>query len=108
LLQDATPLSFPAHLRRSAHLRLLRAGLKRPFGMGTLGTVLSEEHETPELLSLFRVRLVAPRRRELHAVLAGARERGELRADANPDVAVAAQGASSRATWPAGHSAGAS
>jgi hypothetical protein len=73
-----------------AHLRLLRAGLERPFGMATLGTVLAEEHETPELLALFRERLVAPRRRELRAVLAGARERGELRADANLDIAVSA------------------
>ena len=54
-----------------AHLRLLRAGLERPFGMATLGTVLAEEHETPELLALFRQRLVAPRRREPRAVLAG-------------------------------------
>ena len=73
-----------------AHLRLLRAGLERPFGMATLGTVLAEEHETPELLALFRDRLVAPRRRELRAVLAGGRERGELRADANLDIAVSA------------------
>ena len=75
-----------------AHLRLLRAGLERPFGMATLGTVLAEEHETPELLALFRDRLVAPRRRELRAVLAGGRERGELRADANLDIAVVGPG----------------
>jgi len=73
-----------------AHLRLLRAGLERPYGMATLGTVLAEEHETPELLALFRERLVAPRRRELRAVLQAARERGEVRAGANLDVAVAA------------------
>jgi AcrR family transcriptional regulator len=73
-----------------AHLRLLRAGLERPYGMATLGTVLAEERETPELLALFRERLVAPRRRELRAVLAAARRRGELRPDANLDVAVAA------------------
>jgi AcrR family transcriptional regulator len=73
-----------------AHLRLLRAGLERPYGMAMLGTVLAEEHETPELLALFRERLVAPRRRELRAVLATARERGELRADANLEVAVSA------------------
>jgi AcrR family transcriptional regulator len=73
-----------------AHLRLLRAGLERPYGMATLGTVLAEEHETPELLALFRERLVAPRRRELRAVLQAARQRGEVRADANLDVAVAA------------------
>jgi AcrR family transcriptional regulator len=71
-----------------AQLHLLRAGLERPFGMATLGTVLAEEHETPELLALFRERLVRPRRRELRAVLEAARERGELRAGANLDAAV--------------------
>jgi AcrR family transcriptional regulator len=71
-----------------AHLRLLRAGLERPYGMATLGTVLAEEHETPELLALFRERLVAPRRRELRAVLEAARGRGEMRPRVNLDVAV--------------------
>jgi AcrR family transcriptional regulator len=73
-----------------AHLRLLRAGLERPHGMATLGTVLAEEHETPELLALFRERLVAPRRRELRAVLEAAQKRGELQPGAHLDVAVSA------------------
>jgi AcrR family transcriptional regulator len=71
-----------------AHLRLLRAGLERPHGMAMLGTMLAEEHDTPELLRLFRERLVAPRRRELRAVLEAARARGELRDRANVEVAV--------------------
>jgi AcrR family transcriptional regulator len=71
-----------------AHLRLLRAGLERPNGMTMLGTVLAEENDTPELLALFRERLVKPRRRELRAVLEAARARGELRPGANLDVAV--------------------
>jgi AcrR family transcriptional regulator len=71
-----------------AHLRLLRAGLERPHGMTMLGTMLAEEHDTPELLKLFRERLVAPRRRELGAVLEAARARGELRDEANVEVAV--------------------
>lgn len=73
-----------------AHLRLLRAGLQRPNGMTMLGTVLAEENDTPELLALFRERLVAPRRRELRAVLEAARDRGELRPGANLDIAVSA------------------
>jgi AcrR family transcriptional regulator len=89
-----------------AHLRLLRAGLERPYGMATLGTVLAEENETPELLALFRQRLVAPRRRELRAVLAAARERGELRADANLDVAVSAFVGAFFARYLAGESLG--
>jgi AcrR family transcriptional regulator len=71
-----------------AHLRLLRAGLARPNGMTMLGTVLAEENDTPELLALFRERLVEPRRRELRAVLQAARDRGELRPGADLDVAV--------------------
>jgi AcrR family transcriptional regulator len=71
-----------------AHLRLLREGLERPNGMTMLGTVLAEENDTPELLALFRERLVKPRRRELRAVLEAARDRGELRPSANLDVAV--------------------
>jgi len=71
-----------------AHLRLLRSGLERPNGMTMLGTVLAEENDTPELLAFFRERLVAPRRQELRAVLQAARDRGELRPEANLDVAV--------------------
>ena len=71
-----------------AHLRLLRAGLQRPNGMTMLGAVLAEEHDTPELLALFRERLVVPRRRELRAVLEAARDRGELRPGADIEVAV--------------------
>ncbi|MEN3283805.1 MAG: hypothetical protein V7607_4945 [Solirubrobacteraceae bacterium] len=71
-----------------AHLRLLRAGLQRPNGMTMLGTVLAEENDTPELLALFRERLVEPRRRELRGVLEAARDRGELRPRANLDVTV--------------------
>ena len=56
--------------------------------MAMLGTMLAEEHDTPELLALFRERLVAPRRRELRAVLEAARARGELRDAANVEVAV--------------------
>jgi AcrR family transcriptional regulator len=89
-----------------AHLRLLRAGLERPYGMATLGTVLAEEHETPELLALFRERLVKPRRRELRAVLEAARERGDLCADANLDVAVSALVGAFFARYLAGESLG--
>src|SRR5919201_4435489 len=89
-----------------AHLRLLRAGLERPNGMAMLGTVLAEEGETPELLALFRERLVAPRRRELRAVLEAARDRGELRRDANLEVAVTALVGAFFARYLAGDSLG--
>lgn len=54
--------------------------LMRPNGMSLVGTVLAEEDHTPELLQLFRERLVSPRRRMLRAVLERAASRGELRA----------------------------
>jgi AcrR family transcriptional regulator len=73
-----------------AHLRLLRVGLQRPNGMTMLGTVLAEENDTPELLALFRERLVKPRRSELRAVLQAARDRGELRPDVDLGVVVSA------------------
>jgi AcrR family transcriptional regulator len=73
-----------------ALLRHLRRGVERPFGMAMIGTVLAEEHHTPELLALFRERLVAPRRGALRAVLEAARERGELRPGADLDAAVQA------------------
>ena len=73
-----------------AHLRLLRVGLERPNGMTMLGTVLAEENDTPELLALFRERLVKPRRRELRAVLQAARDRGELRPDVDLGIVVSA------------------
>ena len=64
--------------------------LMRPNGMSLIGTVLAEEAHTPELLALFRERLVAPRRAMLRAILERARERGELRPGADIDCAVSA------------------
>jgi AcrR family transcriptional regulator len=89
-----------------AHLRLLRDGLERPNGMTMLGTVLAEENDTPELLALFRERLVTPRRRELRAVLEAAWERGELRPGANLDVAVSTLVGAFFARYLAGESLG--
>ena len=71
-----------------ALLRHLRRGVERPYGMAMIGTVLAEEAHTPELLALFRQRVVAPRRRAFRAVLEAAHERGELRPEADLDTAV--------------------
>jgi AcrR family transcriptional regulator len=71
-----------------AQLRHFRRGIERPYGVAMIGTVLAEEPHTPELIERFRERVVAPRRAELRAVLAAARNRGELRADADLDAAV--------------------
>ena len=60
------------------HLEYFREGVSRPFGMSMVGTVLAEEHDTPQLLAFFREHVIEPRRAMLRAVLKRARERGEL------------------------------
>ncbi len=71
-----------------AELEHFRRAISRPYGMSLLGTVLAEEHETPELLAAFREYLVAPRRGALRAILEAGQARGEFRPDA--DLAIAA------------------
>ena len=66
-----------------------RRSLLRPYGMALVGTVLAEEPHTPDLLRLFRERLVVPRRRALREILTRARARGELRADSAIEPAIA-------------------
>jgi AcrR family transcriptional regulator len=70
-----------------AEMEHFRRAIARPYGMSLLGTVLAEEHETPELLAAFRENLVVPRRRALRAILEAAQARGELRAGADVDLA---------------------
>jgi AcrR family transcriptional regulator len=72
-----------------AHVRYFRTGVSRPFGMAMVGTVLAEEHDTPQLFAFFKKDVVDPRRAMLRAVLARARARGELRPDA--DIEMGAQ-----------------
>jgi AcrR family transcriptional regulator len=71
-----------------AEMEHFRRAISRPYGMSLLGTVLAEEHETPELLAAFREYLVAPRRGALRAILEAASGRGEFRPGA--DLALAA------------------
>lgn len=62
--------------------------LLRPNGMSLIGTVLAEEAHTPDLLALFRQRIVAPRRQMLRGILQRARRNGELRRGANIEAAI--------------------
>jgi len=62
--------------------------LLRSNGMALIGTVLAEESHTPELLTLFRERIVAPRRAMLRAILERAEKRKELRPGVDLDCAV--------------------
>jgi AcrR family transcriptional regulator len=71
-----------------ALLRDFRKKLLRPNGMAMIGTLLAEEHHTPQLLTLFREKIVAPRREGVLAILRAAKERKELAADADLEAAV--------------------
>lgn len=51
-----------------------------------LASLLAEERHAPELLARFRERLIAPSREQGRALLERAKERGEIRADADPDA----------------------
>lgn len=72
-----------------ALLRNFRTSLFRPHGMALVGTVLAEEEHTPDLLRLFRERLVEPRRTMVRSLLEQARQAGEIRKDADLDPAIA-------------------
>ncbi len=62
--------------------------LLRPHGMSLIGTVIAEEAHTPELIALFRERLVTPRREMLRAILDRAKAQGEIRPNVDLDCAV--------------------
>lgn len=62
--------------------------LLRPNGMSLIGTVLAQELHTPDLIRLFRERIVRPRRQLLRAILERARKNGEIRRDADLESAV--------------------
>jgi AcrR family transcriptional regulator len=101
--KEALATSAIAHMRRRterprltgdvradlvAELRLFRAGALRPFGMSMLGSVLAEEHETPELLRLFRERVISPRRTSLRRILEAARTNGQLAPGADVELGI--------------------
>lgn len=71
-----------------ATLHNFQGSLLRPNGMAMLGTLLVEERHTPELIALFRERILKPRRTMLSTILEQAQQRGELRPDVDIDVAV--------------------
>ena len=71
-----------------AELTLFREGALRPHGMSLLGLVLAEEHETPELLDLFRKHVVLPRRENLRRILRAGIASGQLRPNADVETAI--------------------
>jgi AcrR family transcriptional regulator len=78
------------HLRTDllSELRQLRLNAERVLAMSLVGTCLSEEHHTPELMQLFRERTMRPRRAILRDLMREGRARGEVADDADIDAAV--------------------
>lgn len=71
-----------------AQLRQLRRNAERVSAMPLVGTCLTEEQHTPELLRLFRERTLEPRRALLREMIAAAQEDGAIGAGADAEAAV--------------------
>ena len=71
-----------------AQLRQLRRNAERVSAMPLIGTCLMEEQHTPELLSLFRERILRPRRALLRRMLGDAARRGGIAPDGDIDAGV--------------------
>jgi AcrR family transcriptional regulator len=83
-------------------LTLYRKGALRPHGMSMLGAVLAEEHETPELLVLFRKHVVFPRRKNLRQILRAGVDAGEIHPDADIELGITMMIGSLYASYVAG------
>jgi hypothetical protein len=59
----------------------------RAGGLGVLGSML-DHHADPEALELHRERVIQPRMRAARALLEAARDRGDIRKDADVDLAL--------------------
>jgi len=57
-------------------------------GMSIVASLYLQRHEHPEMLESFRERVIRPCRLRMAAVLELARDRGEIRADADPETIV--------------------
>ncbi len=65
-----------------AQLRTLQETVESTIGMQLIGTFLAEEQHTPELIELFRERIVQPRRQLMRQIL----ERGKTQGQIRPEV----------------------
>lgn len=84
---DPPPFTDDTYADLLAHLKTFRRTLQQ-VSMPLIGTLLAEEKHTPDLIALFRERVVKRRRQMLREVLVRARDRGEIRAHADIDIAV--------------------
>ncbi len=70
-----------------AELESFRRGVSRPDGLSLVGTMLIDSAD-PDLVALYRSRVVLPRRAALRRILERARDGGFVDPDADLDVAV--------------------
>lgn len=70
-----------------AELEAFRRGVSRPNGVSLVGAMLQSSAD-PDMLTLFRKRIVEPRRRRFTEILERARSAGLIDADADIDLAV--------------------
>jgi len=87
---DQIPCTYTGDLRHDliAQMTHFRHALDRPYGMAMLGSMLAEEHDTPELLAVFREYLVLPRRAALRALLTEGQQRGQVAPDAPLELVI--------------------
>lgn len=71
-----------------AELEAFRRGVSRPDGVSMAGTMLLRSTD-PQLVQLYRERVVAPRRTRIRLILERARDAGLLEPDADIDGAIA-------------------
>lgn len=86
---EARPETDDPYADLVAELTAFRDGVARPNGIGMVGAMLQDATD-PELVALYRDRIVAPRRARLRRILERAVEAGLVDAEADLDYAVAA------------------
>jgi AcrR family transcriptional regulator len=86
---DERPESDDPYADLVAELAAFRDGVTRPNGIGMVGAMLQDATD-PELVALYRERVVAPRRTRLRRILGRAIDSGLAHSDADLDYAVAA------------------
>jgi AcrR family transcriptional regulator len=89
-LRRRTPRDLTGEIRPDLieELTLFRKGALRANGVTMLGTVLAEQHGTPELLRVFRKHVVQPRRENLGRILQAGLDNGQLRPDTDIEIAI--------------------
>jgi len=74
--------------RLVAELHSFHAAISRPHGMALVGNVLALEHRHPQLINLYRHKVVAARRARIRAVLDVAQEQGLVSTGTDLDIAI--------------------